>query len=128
MRQRFRAKNSASLEDYECVLLAYKSMSASLTSDKHANVKACLVRTVERNPAYAEAWANLDYVYADQYSGEYEGPPNPLLELAHAAAKRAVELGPYQPDRAVLASQRYFFFSLEGSRGILLLKRRRRLL
>jgi len=111
--QKVRAKTSASLEDYECVLLAYEYQ-RFLTPDKHANVKTCLVRTVERNPYYADAWANLAYIYVDQYWGEYEGPPNPL-NLAHAAATRAVELDPTsQIARFSLANVHFFEDDLEG--------------
>ena len=111
--QQVRAKAPASLEDYECVLLAYEYQ-RFLTPDKHANVKACLVRTVERSPYYADAWANLAYIYADQYWGEYEGPPNPL-GLAHAAATRAVELDPTSPiARFSLANVHFFENDLEG--------------
>ena len=105
--QKLRAKNLASLEDYECVLLAYEYQ-RFLTPDKHANVKACLVHTVERNPSYAEAWANLAYTYADQYWGEYDGPPDPL-EKAQAAAERAVELDQASPIAHFSLANVYFF-------------------
>jgi TolB-like protein len=90
--QKLRSKSTASLDDYECVLRTYEYQ-RFLTPDKHAEVKACLTRTVERNPNYADAWANLAYTYVDQYWTDYDGPQDPL-ERAHKAARKAVELDP----------------------------------
>lgn len=105
--QKLRRKNPTALADYECVLLFYE-YNRFLTPDKHANVKACLVRTVERNPVYAEAWASLAYAYADQYWAEYEGPLDPL-ERAYEAARHAVELDPISPSSHFALSNVYFF-------------------
>jgi tetratricopeptide (TPR) repeat protein len=79
-----------------------------LTPDKHATVKDCLARTVERNPSYAEAWANLAYIYTDQYWAEYAGPANPL-ERAYDAARRAVQLDPSSQIAHYTLANVYFF-------------------
>jgi len=105
--QRARTKSDASLEDYECVLRTYEYQ-RFLTPDKHAVVKACLVRTVERNPGYADAWANLAYAYVDQYWGDYPGPADPL-ERAYAAARKAIELDPASQWAHFSLANVYFF-------------------
>ena len=102
-----RAKSEASLDDYECILRTYEYQ-RFLTPDKHAVVKACLTRTVERNPRYADAWANLAYTYVDQYWTEYEGPPDPL-ERAYVAARKAVELDPNSQVAHFSLANVYFF-------------------
>jgi adenylate cyclase len=105
--QQLRTKTAASLADYECLLLAYEYQ-RFLTPDKHATVKDCLARTVERNPSYAEAWANLAYIYTDQYWAEYAGPANPL-ERAYDAARRAVQLDPSSQIAHYTLANVYFF-------------------
>ena len=105
--QRLRTKAPANLDDYECVLLTYEYQ-RFLTPEKHANAKACLTRTVERNPGYADAWANLAYTYVDQYWGDYAGPLNPL-ERAYEAARQAVQLNPTSQIAHYALANVYFF-------------------
>ena len=105
--KRLRTKSSASLADYECLLFTYEYQ-RFLTPDKHVSAKECLSRTVERNPDYAEAWANLAYAYTDQYWGDYPGPPNPL-ERAYDAARRAVQLDPTSQIAHYALANVYFF-------------------
>jgi TolB-like protein len=111
--QQLRTKSSATLADYECLLLTYEYQ-RFLTPDKHVHVRECLIRTVERNPDYAEAWANLAYVYTDQYWGDYPGPPRPL-DRAYEAARRAVLLDPTsQIGHYALANVYFFRNDLDG--------------
>ncbi|HKQ25777.1 MAG TPA: adenylate/guanylate cyclase domain-containing protein [Burkholderiales bacterium] len=122
--EKLRTKNVASLADYDCVLLAYEYQ-RFLTPDKHANAKTCLARTVERNPDYADAWANLAYAYVDQYWAEYEGPSDPLVR-AHDAARRAVDLDPKSQIARYALANVYFFendvdgFFVEAERALAL--------
>ena len=105
--QELRRKAPANLDDYECVLLTYEYQ-RFLTPDKHTNAKACLIRTVERNPGYADGWANLAYTYVDQYWGDYGGPPHPL-ERAYEAARQAVQLNPTSQIAHYALANVYFF-------------------
>jgi tetratricopeptide (TPR) repeat protein len=114
--QKVRTKSDASLDDYECVLRTYEYQ-RFLTPDKHAAVKTCLTRTVERNPGYAEAWANLAYTYVDQYWTGYEGPPDPL-DRAYAAARKAVELD-HNSQRAHFSLANTYFFQKDLDRFFL---------
>ncbi len=111
--QKLRTKAPTKLEDYECILLAYEYQ-RFLTPDKHAATKTCLTQVVERNPSYAEAWANLAYVFTDQYWGEYQGPPD-SLKRAFDAARHAVDLAPTSPMAHYALANVYFFRNdLEG--------------
>ena len=83
-------RDDVAIRDYDCILLTHEYQ-RFLTPDKHGAVKTCLQETVERNPTYAEAWANLAYTYVDQYWTGYDGPDKPL-QLALTAARKAVEL------------------------------------
>jgi adenylate cyclase len=105
--QKLRTRSPDNLADYECVLLAYEYL-RFLTPGKHATVKACLTRTVERSPDYAEAWAHMAYIYTDQYWTDFEGPPNPL-DRALSAARRAVQLDPASAIAHYTLANVYFF-------------------
>ena len=105
--QALRHKVDVAVRDYDCILLAYEYQ-RFLTPDKHGPVKACLQETVERNPAYTEAWANLAYTYVDQYWAGYEGPEGPL-DLAVAAARKAVELDATSQIAHFALANSYFF-------------------
>ncbi|QFI69069.1 hypothetical protein [Sinorhizobium alkalisoli] len=82
-------------EAYRCTL-AYYGYRASLNPQTHASVQACLKRAVEKFPGYATAWALLSLTYIDQLRFRYrlDAPASPPLDLAIAAARRAVELDP----------------------------------
>jgi hypothetical protein len=60
----------------------------------HDTVRACLEKAVEATPDHAESWAQLTYLYLDEYRFGFTGVSDrgSLLDLALAAAQRAVEL------------------------------------
>lgn len=84
------------LDGYTCVLHAYGYW-RSLERTHHAEIRACLERTVTADPDYAAAWQALTYLYLDEYRYGYnprpvsEGAP---LDRAMAAAQRSVTLSP----------------------------------
>lgn len=83
---------------YECVLLFY----AYWRRTEHAlypSVRACLERTIVDDPDYADAWAALALVHADQVRfGMQRGSIDPdPLGRALALAQRAVMLAPDAP-------------------------------
>ncbi|WP_052522743.1 hypothetical protein [Ensifer sp. BR816] len=97
-------------EAYQCTL-AYYGYRADLNPQSHASVQDCLKRAVERFPGYATAWALLSLTYIDELRFRYriEAPSPPPLDLAMAAARRAVELDP-QNVRGLQAEMLAFFF------------------
>ncbi|KOF20225.1 integral membrane protein [Ensifer adhaerens] len=97
-------------EAYQCTL-AYYGYRAELNPQSHASVQGCLKRSVEKFPGYATAWALLSLTYLDQLRFRYrlDAPASSPLDLAIAAARRAVELDP-QNVRGLQAEMLAFFF------------------
>lgn len=86
------AAGTANLEAYDCVLQAY-AYEQILTQQVHAATRSCLERAVQLDPAYADAWSKLAFLYADEYAWGYNPRPR-SLDRALDAAQRAVELDP----------------------------------
>jgi len=116
-----------SLSAYDCVL-RYYSYERSFDRQKHAKVRACLERAVELDPKYAEAWAVLANVYAQEY--RFGHNPRPELydprERSLAAANRAVEIEPRNPTAQLMLANALFDrhdlvgFKAAGERAIAL--------
>jgi tetratricopeptide (TPR) repeat protein len=64
-----------------------------MTPEVHAGTRSCLERAVRLDPAYADAWSKLAFLYADEYAFGYNARPG-SLDRALNAAQRAVELDP----------------------------------
>jgi adenylate cyclase len=98
-----------SLAAYDCVL-RYYSYQRSFDRQEHARVRACLERAVELDPDYADAWAVLANVYAQEYRFGYN--PRPELydprERSLAAAKRAAEIEPRNPTAQLMLANALF--------------------
>ncbi|MEZ5864411.1 MAG: tetratricopeptide repeat protein [Geminicoccaceae bacterium] len=106
-----RAKRAppTSLAAYDCVL-RYYSYARSFDPKEHAEVRACLERAIETDPDYAEAWAVLANVYAQEY--RFANNPRPELYDARKrsldTAKRAVELEPLNPTAQLMLANALF--------------------
>jgi TolB-like protein len=87
-----------SLAAYDCVL-RYYAYQRAFNAQEHATVRACLERTVELDPGYADAWAVLANIYAQEHRFGYN--PRPALydsyDRSLAAAERAVAIDPTNP-------------------------------
>lgn len=120
-------KPSTSLAAYHCVLRYYYYQRFFRRED-HAEVRACLERAVELDPEYADAWAVLANVYAQEYRFGFN--PRPELYDARgrslAAAKRAVDLEPRNPTAQLMLANALFDqadfdgFEAAGERAIAL--------
>ncbi len=106
-----------SMATYRCILRAYEYR-RSFAVALHAPTVACLEAAVQRDPAYAEAWAMLAWLELDAVRFEL-APADERERLraeARAASARAVAL-----DRAsvraqqVLAAVRFYDGDYEGS-------------
>jgi adenylate cyclase len=104
-----RSQPPTSLAAYDCVL-RYYHYQRSFDRQEHAGVRACLERAVELDPDYADAWAVLANVYAQEYRFGYN--PRPQLynarERSLAAANRAVELEPRNPTAQLMLANALF--------------------
>jgi TolB-like protein/Tfp pilus assembly protein PilF len=86
-----RDRPTDSLEAYECVLRGYAYL--RIHDDKsHALARDCLEQAVKLDPGYAEAWAQLAYLYREEYHHNRNARPDPLGR-AEQAAQRALDLG-----------------------------------
>jgi adenylate cyclase len=107
-----RTKPAANLESYDCVLLA-RAYFESFSTEEHRRARDCLERTVGAEPGYAEAWAWLGIIYADEYLRGYAGRPKPM-ERSLEAAERAAQLDPgSQTARFSLARTLFYRHELE---------------
>jgi adenylate cyclase len=88
-------KAPSQLGSYDCVVRFYQYV-AHYDRAMHAEVLACLTRTVREEPDYAEAVACLSMVYTDaqRYGYDAGGERDPLGR-ALALGRRAVELAPH---------------------------------
>jgi adenylate cyclase len=98
-----------SLAAYDCVL-RYYAYQRSFGRQEHATVRACLERAVALDPGYAEAWAVLANIYAQEHRFGYN--PQPDLYDSHerslAAAERAVAIEPQNPTAQLMLANALF--------------------
>jgi TolB-like protein/Tfp pilus assembly protein PilF len=85
-----RDRPTDSLQAYECVLRGYAYFRIH-DDQQHAQARDCLERAVELDPDYAEAWAQLAYIYREEFHHTRNLLPDPLGR-ADRAARRALEL------------------------------------
>ena len=107
-----RQKPAMTLSPYEAVLrrLAYESLKSP---EEHAQVRDALEEAVRRAPGYADAWASLAFMYAEEYAQSFNTRPEPL-ERARTAARRALEIDSSN-QLAYMALARTEYFSRDSS-------------
>jgi TolB-like protein len=90
-----RRKPPKHLDTYICVLRTYEYLHVH-DSLHHLKARDCLVGVVELDPDYAEGWAWLAYLYADEYHHRRNENPDSYdaRNRALEAAMRAVNLDP----------------------------------
>jgi adenylate cyclase len=96
VQQVIREKAPDSLRAYECVLLSYWFYE-TFAPDRHKKARACLERAVEIDPGYSLGWSRLAFSYIESKKYAIDTPFN-WAELSRAAAGRAIELDPDNPD------------------------------
>ena len=90
-----RRKPPASLDSYDCVLRTYEYLHVHEASN-HLEARDCLEGAVELDPDYAEGWAWLAYLYAEEFHHRRNERPESYdsLDRALEVAERAVRLDP----------------------------------
>jgi TolB-like protein len=107
--QRTRGKAPETWEAYDCVLQADDLHRRVLPPAQAPEIRACLERAVELEPGYADAWVMLAFIEIDDARfTPLALTPLDRLDLADAAAMRAVELAP-DSGRAHLAMMMTLF-------------------
>ena len=87
-----RARRTENLASYECVLMAGAHYN-EFTPASHLRARDCIEQALETDPNYAEAWAWLTYLYADEDAFGFNPRPD-ALDRSLEAGLRAVKLDP----------------------------------
>jgi adenylate cyclase len=90
-----RRKPPKHLDSYDCVLRAYEYLHAH-DPLHHLGARECLEGVVELDSAYADGWAWLAYLYAEEYHHRRNENPDSYVSRDRAleVAERAVSLDP----------------------------------
>ena len=90
-----RREPPTSLDSYDCVLRTYEYLHVHYPP-QHLRARDCLERVVELDSDYAEGWAWLAYLYAEEYHHRRNERPeaHDSRDRALEAAERAVRLDP----------------------------------
>ncbi len=104
-----RREGPATQTAYDC-LLRYYAYQRTFDRSEHARVRDCLERTVALEPSYANAWAVLANIYAQEH--RFGLNPRPHLynskQKSLAAAERAVDLEPRNPTAQLMLANALF--------------------
>ncbi|MEQ8354101.1 MAG: adenylate/guanylate cyclase domain-containing protein [Kiloniellaceae bacterium] len=84
------------LQAYECVLLSYWFYE-TFAPERHRRARACLERALKTDSDYSLGWSRLAFSYIESKKYAIDTPPN-WPELSRAAANRATDLDPDNPD------------------------------
>jgi TolB-like protein/Flp pilus assembly protein TadD len=87
-----RGKPLDQLSPYESLLRAI-GCGYRLSPEEYAVARTCLERAVDQAHGYADGWAMLSMLYADEYGLEFNAQPDPLGR-ALKAARRATDAAP----------------------------------
>jgi TolB-like protein len=87
-----RSKASDQLSPYEAFLRSI-DFNYRVTPEEHAAARTCMERAVQQAPGYADGWAMLSGLYAEEYGMEYNVLPDSVGRALHAA-QRAVDAAP----------------------------------
>jgi TolB-like protein/Tfp pilus assembly protein PilF len=92
MSEAVRSRDPQQLSPYEAVLRSFAYFER-YTPEELSAARSALEIAVRKAPAYADAWAMLSYLCAQDYVHGYDLQAN-ALETAITAARRAVEVSP----------------------------------
>jgi TolB-like protein len=90
---RVEGKASADLDPFQCLVRFY-DYTRTFGRAAHAEVKACMERSVARAPQFAQGWSALAVLYMHEYTFGYEALPGrePPLDRALDAVRRSLDL------------------------------------
>ena len=84
-----RREPTSSLDAYDCVLQANAYYRDNMVPAQHTRVRDALEQAVKSDPDYADAWAILSAVYADEYRFNFNPRPDSLRRALKAARQSA---------------------------------------
>ena len=91
-----RGKAPKNLKAYECVLLSYWFYE-TFAPERQRNARACLENAVRGDPDYSLGWSRLAFSYIETKKYAIDTPSD-WASLSRAAATRAIDLDPDNPD------------------------------
>jgi len=103
------SKDAKSLGALDCVLRFYQHQTKG-TVESHLQVRDCLEAITRSEPRYADAWASLSQIYAQEYRvglNPRPGEPSALIRSLEAA-QRALELSPGDPNAMMVRAASMF--------------------
>ncbi len=124
MSEGLRSRPLEQLSPYEAVLRSF-AYTYSATPEELVAARSGLEEAVRKAPAYADAWAMLSFLCAQDYVHGYELQAN-ALQIATSAARRAVALGPsnhlayFSLGQALWSMKDYDSFRDAAERAVLL--------
>jgi TolB-like protein/Tfp pilus assembly protein PilF len=107
MSEAFRSRDPEQLSPYEAVLRSFGYLQR-VTPEDLAAARSGLESAVRKSPAYADAWAMLAFLCAQEYGQGFKLQPDPLTGGA-AAARRALEADPSNALAYFSLAQALFF-------------------
>ena len=96
VRNEIRRKAPDNLEAYQCVLLSYWFYE-TFEPDRHRKARACLENAIDLDAEYSLGWSRLAFSYIESKKYAIDTPPD-WAGLSRAAANRAIDLDPDNPD------------------------------
>lgn len=96
VQNKIRGKIPDSLKAYECVLLSYWFYE-TFTPERQRRARACLEHAVKIDTDYSLGWSRLAFSYIETKKYAIDTPPD-WADLSRAAANRAIDLDPDNPD------------------------------
>jgi hypothetical protein len=90
---RIAGKASADLDPFQCLLRFY-DYTRTYSPAGHAEVTACMERSVARAPKFAQGWSSLAVLYLHEHTFGYDAQPGrePPLDRALEAVRRSLDL------------------------------------
>lgn len=107
MSELVRSKSPDRLSPYEALLRSI-GYGYRVTAEEHLLARGCMERAVEESPSYADGWALLSLLYADEYGFGFNAKPGPL-ERALQAARRAADAAPSNSFAQAALARTLFF-------------------
>jgi adenylate cyclase len=105
-RARLVGAETADIDAYDCFLRGREAiMEKTKTRETFERAKKFLLRTLELDPNYSEAYALLGFAYSFDYQNRWTEDPNSSLSVAKEYARQSIAKDPNEPSAHCLAAQ-----------------------
>jgi adenylate cyclase len=105
-RARLVGSETANIDAYDCFLRGREAIiEKTKTRETFERAKKFLLRTLELDPNYSEAYALLGFAYSFDYQNRWTEDPNSSLGVAKEYARQSIAKDPNEPSAHCLAAQ-----------------------